>query len=359
MASFEEEVASGESVNPEIKDRPLLSIAIPTRNRSRYLSLNLHQLRLMFTRSQMKLPVEVIVSDNASTDDTFRIVESIQSSGLPIRYVCNHEDIGSDRNIAQCFRLSAGSYVLILGDDDLLVDGALLYLTNALRGGPFGVVSMRSYGYDQDFRLEYPGGSGNSQEFFEVGRFVERLGIYSTLVSANIISKDLLTSISPESFCGTSLVHTHMLYRAAGMAERNLWIGKYLVACKRNNSGGYSFSEVFVDQLGSVLDQMRGQYIPEGSVVRLEKRILRSYYPYYLVRQLWVRDPEMEVAPKRYLSRFRHYKAFWLYVAPILYLPRLCALVWGVGAVIVGRVFDGDLRRGVKYALSRISDTYA
>ena len=78
---------------------PLLTIAIPTWNRASFLALNLERL------SQEGLNtwdlVEVLISDNASTDGTQRVVSEAVAVGMPVRYIRNAENIGSDANIAQ------------------------------------------------------------------------------------------------------------------------------------------------------------------------------------------------------------------------------------------------------------------
>src|SRR5579859_6264340 len=104
--------------------RPLLTVAIPTWNRAPYLEQNLSQL---LSETAMLRPdlVEILVSDNASTDETAATVEKIRQSGLVVRYVRNERNMGWAFNFAQCFDLAVGKYVVLLGDDDVFVNGAL------------------------------------------------------------------------------------------------------------------------------------------------------------------------------------------------------------------------------------------
>lgn len=332
---------------------PLLTIAIPTWNRATFLALNLGQLaqegRDFWGR------VEVLVSDNASSDETPRVVTDAISSGLPVRYVRNAENIGSDCNIAQCFNLAAGQYVMILGDDDILVDGALALLLDLLRDGEYGIVALRPYGYEHDFRREYPGGRGAIQEFSDIAEFVVKLGVFSTLISATVISKRLLGGVDARDFCGTNLVQTYLVYRAAMAARQNLWVDRYLVACKRNNSGGYAFSQIFVDRLGVILDKCQASGLPGRAVARLESQLLKSYYPFYIWRQRLADGEDMRVAWERFKWRYATRWEFYLFVAPIFRLPRLLALVWGGGAIVVGRMLNGDAWRGLTFLWHRLT----
>src|SRR5690349_17462512 len=103
---------------------PVLTIAIPTFNRANYLEMNLGRL---VDECSCIAPgtIEIIVSDNHSTDTTPEVVARAIERGLPIRYLRNAMDIGSDANIAQCFNEATGHYVQIMGDDDLYAKGRL------------------------------------------------------------------------------------------------------------------------------------------------------------------------------------------------------------------------------------------
>jgi len=268
------------------KKRPLLTIAIPTWNRASYLRLNLEQLARECA-GEVAEQVEILVSDNCSGDDTGAVVSSCMDAGLAVRYIRNQENIGSDCNIAQCFNKAAGRYVLVLGDDDILVDGAVAFLLELLRNKAYGVVTIRAYGYEDDFRREYPGGSGRVREFGDSGEFAVAVGIFSTLISANLICKDLLAGVDARDFCGSNLVQTHMFYRAMLAAEENCLVDRYLVACKRNNSGGYVFSRVFVDRFGEILDECQVRGLSRAAVARLERRLVVGFFPFYVFGNWW------------------------------------------------------------------------
>lgn len=341
-------------MNGEKQQQTLLTISIPTWNRAAYLKINLEQLATQIQAGSSR--VEILISDNCSSDETPDIVADFIARGLPLRSIRNSENIGSDCNIAQCFNEAAGRYVLILGDDDLLIDGALDRIVNLLEGGQYGVLVMRPYGYDQDFRLEYPGGGSTVREFTDLGKFVVAMGPFSTLISAIIIAKEQLPEVDARQFCGSNLVQTELVYRAAMAAKVNLCTEQYLVACKRNNTGGYAFSQVFVDYLGAVLDDCQKLGLPRAAVHKLERRLLIGHFPYYMFRQRFGEGGEdLQVAWLRFRARYAGQWAFWLFVAPIFRLPKPLALVWGAAAVAVGRVVNGDARRGIYFIVNKLS----
>ena len=91
---------------------PLVSICIPTYNRAeRYLR------ECIQTAVDQTYPnIEIIVSDNCSTDNTQEIVESFGEKR--IQYVRHAENIGPINNFNYCLQAAKGDFFLLLHDDD-------------------------------------------------------------------------------------------------------------------------------------------------------------------------------------------------------------------------------------------------
>lgn len=91
----------------------MLSICIPTRNRFPFLQWTLAKTRADFPDA------EIIVSDNASTDDTRTLWRECN------KYVCQETDIGAFANMRAALLAGEGKYACYLGDDDYLLPDAL------------------------------------------------------------------------------------------------------------------------------------------------------------------------------------------------------------------------------------------
>jgi len=336
-----------------IETTPLLTVAIPTWNRSPFLEATLEQIHREMA-GIIQSSVEVLVSDNCSSDRTLEVVKRAQELGLNLKYFRNAENIGSDANIAQCFNLARGKYVLVLGDDDLFVDCALKLLLERLAPGEYGVVCMKPYGFDTDFRLEYPGSGGHEKIFYDAGEFLAAIGQLLTLISSCAINKNLLPEVDARQFCGDNLVQVHLVLRAALAANKNIFIDHYLIGCKRNNSGGYDFSEVFVTYLGTVLDSYMSLGLTENAIQAIERRLMLSYYPFNLLRQRLNRSGDIKSTLARFEGRFRGRFMFRIFLAPVLYLPRPLAIIWGGAATLIGRTLNGEFRRGIVFIWHRI-----
>lgn len=112
----------------------MLSICIPTYNRAELLRSCLHS--IVRQSSQFQDKVEVIVSDNCSPDHTREAVEWAGQYG-PIHYARNAENIGACSNFIHAAKvLAQGEYCWLMGDDDVLRDGAIEAVITALETHP-------------------------------------------------------------------------------------------------------------------------------------------------------------------------------------------------------------------------------
>lgn len=110
----------------------LLSICIPTYNRAQYLKESLDILLPQLL--PLKADVEVLVSDNCSTDNTQEVVERAQAQySIDLAYTKNEKNIGGNNNMVKVVARAKGEYVYIMGDDDYLSPDFLAILFRLLK----------------------------------------------------------------------------------------------------------------------------------------------------------------------------------------------------------------------------------
>ena len=102
--------------------RPELSVCIPTYNRLEYLRELLPGL-LKQIDVVPEGAVELVVSDNVSTDGTADYLRTIERGYY--RFWTNETNIGGDRNFLKCIQEAKGDYVWLVGDDDLVAPDAV------------------------------------------------------------------------------------------------------------------------------------------------------------------------------------------------------------------------------------------
>src|SRR5215469_7631915 len=127
-------------------EQPLLTIAIPTYNRSMYLA---QLLEILAPQLINKPLVELMISDNSSSDDTPAVVKSFIAQGLSCRYIRNESNIGPDANFLQCFEKANGKYVWIFGDDDLIIPGGVSKILHYCETADYDLISLRVYPFTE------------------------------------------------------------------------------------------------------------------------------------------------------------------------------------------------------------------
>lgn len=115
----------------------MLSICIPTYNRARYLRVLLADLF-----SELKVipfACEIVICDNASSDDTKEVV-SEWTEKLPINFVVQKENIGAARNLMDAFSRAQGLFSMYIADDDFIDSNGLINAVNYFLDRPKAVV---------------------------------------------------------------------------------------------------------------------------------------------------------------------------------------------------------------------------
>lgn len=92
---------------------PLVSICIPTRNRGASLAACLDSVR-----QQDYEPLEIVISDNGSTDATQRVAEEAAGGDARIRVLRQPQNIGLHANHNVCFDAARGEFVCVFHDHD-------------------------------------------------------------------------------------------------------------------------------------------------------------------------------------------------------------------------------------------------
>jgi len=101
------------------------TIAIPVRNGEKYLKQAIES-----AVSQIRMPDEILIVDDASTDSTAEIAKSADWGRL-VRYVYNDRPTGYADAFNRVFEYASGDYVTLLAYDDLLDTNFLLYVERA------------------------------------------------------------------------------------------------------------------------------------------------------------------------------------------------------------------------------------
>ena len=111
----------------------LLTIGIPTFNRKEIVKKNI--LNILSDNFLFDNDINLVVSDNGSTDDTFDTLCDIQKQykfGKKLKIIRNKKNLGFTKNIFELFGSSDTKYLLLTSDEDFIVKKNFYLLKNFL-----------------------------------------------------------------------------------------------------------------------------------------------------------------------------------------------------------------------------------
>jgi len=323
-----------------LPEKTLLTIAIPTFNRKAYLTQLLDE--IYNQRNDFNGLVEILVSDNASTDGTENIIREVEKRGLPLIYLRNNSNFGPDANILQCFEKASGHYLWIIGDDDNIVhDGIKKILTYLKADEEYDLIYINSFSFGgsdtPDLRLSSRVGSARSIR--NVYYFASRVNAFFTFISGNIVNRASVLKARRggfESLLGTNLVQLGWIYTALNDFSRGLYVDEQIVAMRIGNTGGYQLAQVFGVNLSEITD--RWIHDPNLKQIIID-RTLKKFWPHMLVEYMHSKHNFQEEGQLREkLTRvFNRYPSYWLFVYPILVIPPGLLKLW----ILFPRVVNG------------------
>ena len=290
------------------------------------------------------MPVELIISDNCSTDETETTVRTLMEKGHRIKYVRNSVNIGPDANILQCFEAASGSYAWILGDDDVLLEGIISNLLHLLDSSNYSIVYLWPYWFEHDFRIgrrRDPFGRA-AERFTNNSQFANRVGPALTFISSVIVNKDQFVqmglTLDRAVLTDSNLAQLGYIFPLLADGNNFLIVWQRLLAGRANNSGDYGICKIFATNLNRMIDRMLTK---DPRLTRtFRNRLIHTWFPYPV---LCIRRGSAHMAKGESLRgvlerEFSQYWRYWLYLFPLICLPLGIAELWNRIVIFLDRV---------------------
>ncbi len=124
---------------------PKLSICIPTYNRASDMAKTVEAVI-----AQMTADVEIVISNNGSTDGTAEQLQTIVATHptQTIRVIHQAANIGFDRNVLSVVQAAQGEYCWLLSDDDSILPGGVNAVLDIIQAHPATTYLMNYQRYD-------------------------------------------------------------------------------------------------------------------------------------------------------------------------------------------------------------------
>lgn len=224
-----------------MKELPLLTLAIPTYNRAEILDKLLENIT---TDPRYSIgTVEILVSDNASTDHTSEIVAKYSS----VNYFRNDKNIGFE-NFTVALNLSSGVYIHLLNDTARLLPGMLgLMLDEIEKSNP------------KEVNLLFVNELLNYKKGFLVlstkDQLINALSFQITwIANFGIWSSDFKKLKDKDRFCNSLMQHVDWIL---SMIDNNkptkVIIDKFVEIESVKNKGKYNIFDTFINKYTLIL----------------------------------------------------------------------------------------------------------
>lgn len=282
--------------------------------------------------------VELIISDNASPDETPSLVQDFVAQGLRLRYLRNAENIGGDANFLQCFEQARGKYVWLFSDDDLIIPGAIAKILAYCEVGEYDLIWVSGYPFREIHQHRAIEAGEDAITISDPREYAKRVHVLFTFISGNIINKDRVLAANPRAFSsliGTNLVQLGWTYTALNGFVRGLYIREKLIAVRDNNTGGYKLLQVF----GPTLERITKNWLKSASLRGIVMNgTVQRFWPLMLLRyKKCAKDFAEEAGPLAVLTPvFGDNARYWAFAYPVIVLPSSLAAAW----VFAGRVLN-------------------
>lgn len=172
----------------------LLTVAIPTYNGELTISESIFSILKSFDYCNSD-EVEMIISDNASNDNTASLVNSIIDNNrkYDIKYYKNNANMGGDCNFDLCIKRASGKYVWLFSDSEKIInEKAIYHILEVLRKKEYDFLMLN---YDNIIKL------GNIPSFFDNGDdFFQNTKFKSNFITSCVVNKEEWINLHLENY---------------------------------------------------------------------------------------------------------------------------------------------------------------
>lgn len=249
----------------EQNKQPLLSICIPTYNRASYLEgaiLNI------ITDNAFGDEVEIIISDNASTDNTEEIAKKYTQKHYNIKYYKNEENI-RDKNFMLALQRGNGLYRRLFNDTLRFKERALQKMLDIIRISP----QNRPLFFYQNITFLNSNTHKKINDQFEL---IENTSFWTTWIGNFGNWEHIINNIpSPNECAPLLLTQVDWSFKImSGNQCAQIYFDDYFESIIPNKKGGYNIFNVFINNYLLIIRQ----YIDKKSIIQKEKYRLFRYF---------------------------------------------------------------------------------
>jgi len=240
----------------------LLSLYVPTYNRAALLPQSLHAILSQIT-PEMASDIEVIVADNASTDDTPGVVCQAQADfpHVCLRSLRRPKNIGPDASFTDAPNQARGEFVYMLSDDDILLPGAVAKLLELIAAYPdFDAFALNVSHFthdpqEQDLRVGFP--LTEDRIIRDRDQALLLFGSHITFLSSMAFRRSAVVGKDYLLFDKTYMAQAYLFLDALAPARGLYVTSRRYLAMRQDNAQGYDVFRVLLTNFRRLMQYAR------------------------------------------------------------------------------------------------------
>jgi len=310
-----------------------LSVCIPAYNRAEELVDLLDSIE---RQKGYQFDLEVVVSDNASTDDTQQVIERYRSRIPNLKYSRSTQNLGADRNFLRAVELATGDFCWLMGSDDKFEQGALSTMERVLTQYPetSGVI-VAAQGYRRDLRTLAPMPDPIADTFQQAtplegkANILTSIGISFGFLSSLVVNKarwDAVVRSHPVEDFLNSYIHVYVVANMISANPQWVAVPTRLVGYRGENDSFLDrgrFNRLRIDVVGYA--QVFGSVLnsQEPSYRQIMSNVCRHHiFSHVMVAKVIGENRSYwQNAFPLLLGAYWRYPVFWRKIFPVMVAP--------------------------------------
>ena len=302
-----------------------LSIAIPTYNGAKYIREALDS--IIAQLDDIDEEPEIVISDNASTDETPEVIREYQKKYPFIKYFRNEKNMGLDRNLDLIFKRAKGEYVWLLSDDDTLKEKSIPIFLDKLNKYKNPSVLFLNYSecdVNMNERLQRHRPDIHKDVYCEDGDiFIRESKFLFGLVSSLVIKRQEWNQANIDKYIGCDSVHIAAIIEIV-KNQPSVIISDKLVNLRTGNlrwgSEGTFLYPGF--KIVKIFQGMKNMGYEKGTYDYLIGHMYKANLKAVLVANSQGLKNKKNVVINM-IECYKNYPLFWLIHLPLLIIPNI------------------------------------
>jgi len=303
-----------------------LTIVIPTYNRS--LCLNTLLGKLVSEISQNNLSINIVVSDNCSSDESRIVIEDYSRRYKFIQPIFHDSNIGAESNFFYAVQSLSSDYFWIVGDDDFPRLGLVSMVFRLINDSSPDLIYLPSL-WSQDAINEYlPVISPDKYSNIDLYDLSKLVHVWTTYVSGWVINRHSLMRSSftfNDSFntIGSNLISLSWLLPLFSEKSKCIKVDDIAIFATSSNTGGYSLINTFAVNYPRLVRR----YVESPQIVfNLINGLCLKFLPRLLAMRhsrAYKNMLQDRMSYYRIISSLSISPWFWLVCLPLMLVPRI------------------------------------